>query len=170
MRVGTDALIDIRPLRRSDREPLGRILAATKVFTPEEITVALELIDIVLQNPAQKDYIIFTGVDEANEVAGYYCIGPTPMTAGTYDLYWIAVSPKMHNRGYGKELLEHAEEAIAGSGGRLIIAETSSQPKYENTRMFYIRSGYLEVARIKDYYKPDDDLVVFGKYVSQSGR
>jgi hypothetical protein len=50
-----------------------------------------------------------------------------------------------------------------------VVAETSSQPKYENTRRFYLKCDYLEVARIRDYYKPGDDLVVYGKYLSQSG-
>ncbi len=170
MRVGTDALIDIRPVKESDREAIRIMLIGTDVFTPEEVAVALELVDIALQNPSQEDYRIFTGVDEEENVSGYYCIGPTPMTRGTFDLYWIAVSPAMHNRGVGKQLLAHAERVIAESGGRLVIAETSSQPKYEGTRKFYLRNSYEEVARIRDYYKVDDDLVVYGKYVSQSGR
>ena len=116
----------------------------------------------------QKDYIIYTGVDESG-VVGYYCLGPTPMTEGTYDLYWIAVKPSIHNKGYGKKLLAHAELFVRDNSGRLIVAETSSQPKYENTRKFYIKNQYLELACIKGYYKIGDDLVVYGKYVSQSG-
>ena len=143
------------------------MLGETNVFTDDEITVALELIDIALDNPSQKDYRVFTGVEENETVAGYYCIGPTPMTQGTYDLYWIAVSPAIQNKGFGKRLLEHAEEQIVNDKGRLVIAETSSQPKYERTRTFYLNNRYAEVARIKDYYRPGDDLVVYGKYVSQ---
>jgi len=169
MRIGTDALIDIRPLRESDREPIRLLLVATDVFSDEEVAVALELIDAVLHTPDQRDYIIRTAEDDGN-VVGYYCIGPTPMTRGTYDLYWIAVSPEVHDRGIGRQLLEHAEREISASGGRLVIAETSSQPKYEHTRIFYVKNAYEEVARIKDYYKENDDLVVFGKYVSQIGR
>ncbi|MBI5476528.1 MAG: GNAT family N-acetyltransferase [Ignavibacteriales bacterium] len=102
-------------------------------------------------------------------VIGYYCVGPTPMTEGTFDLYWIAVKTEAHNQGYGKILISHAEGLIKLKGGRLIIAETSSRPDYENTRKFYLKTHYKEVARIKDYYKIGDDLVVYGKYVSQSG-
>jgi hypothetical protein len=51
-------------------------------------------------------------------------------------------------------------------GGRLIIAETSSQARYEKTRLFYLHHGYSEMARIGDYYRPGDDLVVYGKYLS----
>jgi ribosomal protein S18 acetylase RimI-like enzyme len=152
----------IRPLRHDDREPLRRLLVATEVFTPAEIDIALELIDVVLQNERQRDYIIRVMEDEGR-VAGYYCVGPTPATEGTFDLYWIAVDPATHGKGFGGALDMHAAELIRSMGGRLIIAETSSQPRYEKTRRFYLHHGYREVARIPGYYRPDDDLVVYGK-------
>lgn len=167
MRVGTDALIEIRPLQQGDRERIQDILVATAVFTEEEVRVAIELIDATLHNPQQQDYEIFTAVSDQNKIVGYYCVGPTPLTQGTYDLYWIAVDPKSHGQGIGRLLSEHAEDRIRRHGGRLLIAHTSSLPKYDNTRTFYLRYGYLEVARIKEYYKPGDDLVIYGKYVSQ---
>lgn len=139
----------------------------TMMFTNEEVRVAVELIDIVLNNPGQRDYQICAGISDRQQVVGYYCIGPKALTNGTYDLYWIAVSPGSQQQGHGKQLLDHAEEQILHAGGRLIVAETSSQPKYEPTRRFYLRNRYAEVARIKDYYKQGDDLVIYGKYVSQ---
>ena len=108
-------------------------------------------------------------MDGSGEIIGYYCVGPTPLTRGTYDLYWIAVKPSLHGSGIGKQLLHHAEEWVMAQEGRLIVAETSSQPKYESTRMFYIKNEYREVARVRDYYTVGDDLVIYGKYVSQSG-
>jgi ribosomal protein S18 acetylase RimI-like enzyme len=167
MRVGTDALIGIRTLLPSDREPIRRILVSTNVFSDEEVLVALELIDAVLHDPHQQDYEIFTAVNERQDVLGYYCLGPTPLTEGTFDLYWIAVATAMHGRGIGRQLNAHAEGRVRARGGRLLVANTSSQPKYENTRKFYANQGYLESARIKEYYKPGDDLVIYGKYVSQ---
>ena len=154
---------------RDDKNAIHHILEATGVFTHEEVRVALELIDIFLNDPDQTDYIIRSGVGDTDDVVGYYCIGPTPMTLGTYDLYWIAVKPEVHSRGIGRQLLGHAEQLVALNGGRLLIAETSSQPKYDTTRRFYVTNGYQEVARIKDYYRIDDDLVIYGKYFPQLG-
>jgi ribosomal protein S18 acetylase RimI-like enzyme len=171
MHPGTDVLTSqqhtIRKLRDEDVARLESILRRTGVFSDEEVTVALELMEIFLRNPAQKDYDIYSSVDESGTVQGYVCVGPTPMAKGTYDLYWIAVDPDRHNRGIGKQLQRFTEDLVRSQGGRLIIAETSSRPDYESTRKFYISLNYQEVARIKDYYKVGDDLVVYGKYVSQ---
>jgi ribosomal protein S18 acetylase RimI-like enzyme len=155
----------IRELRRDDREPIQQLLAETNVFSQEEIRIALELVDTVLNSYDQQDYIIQVCSDR-NEAVGYYCIGPTPGTQGTFDLYWIAVRSSMHGYGIGSMLIGHAEALIRSRGGRLVIAETSSQPTYEKSREFYLHQGYSELSRIRDYYKIGDDLVVFGKYLT----
>jgi len=155
----------IRSLRRKDRESVRQLLVETEVFSSEEIGIALELIDVVLDRPQQEDYTIRV-YEENGEVLGYYCVGPTPATQATFDLYWIATRPSGQHRGVGSALDEHAENLIRSKGGRLVIAETSSQPKYEKTRQFYLTRGYTELSRIRDYYRIGDDLVVYGKYLT----
>jgi ribosomal protein S18 acetylase RimI-like enzyme len=135
------------------------------VFTGEEVAIALELIDAATGGTEQKDYLVRV-YEEEGKVAGYYCIGPTPATEGTFDLYWIAVDPACHGRGVGSALDEHAAALARERGGRLLVAETSSRPHYEPTRRFYAGRGYAELARIRGYYRADDDLVIFGKYLS----
>jgi ribosomal protein S18 acetylase RimI-like enzyme len=168
MRAGTNTLTRIREFRREDKEAVRSILEETSVFTDEEIAIALELIDIYLDDPNQKDYSLYTAADENGSVDGYVCVGPAPLTSGTFDLYWIAVKPSVQGSGVGRRLMEKAEEFVREQHGRLLIAETSSQPSYEPTRTFYLRNKYTEISRVKDYYKPSDDLVVFGKYLSLS--
>jgi ribosomal protein S18 acetylase RimI-like enzyme len=155
--------MSIRPFQKEDIQPLVEILRATEVFREEEINVALELMEIAIEDKDQVEYASYTFVDEANSIRGYYCVGPTPMTASTFDLYWIAVDPRVHGQGIGKQLLKHCEEYVRSKGGTLVIAETSSLPKYENTRSFYRRNHYTEASRIKDYYSKGDDLVVYTK-------
>ncbi len=157
--------MSIRPLQREDKEPIEELLRATDVFNEEEIDVAIELIQIYLDDEHQKDYELFSYVDAEQKVSGYVCIGPTPSTLGTFDLYWIAVAPGVHGRGVGSELLRFTEEHVRAIGGRLLIAETSSTQKYEKTRAFYERKGFEQKGCIKDYYRPGDDLVIYGKYL-----
>jgi GNAT superfamily N-acetyltransferase len=168
MRAGTEILTTVRPLKPSDRGLLEGILRRTGVFSEVEVGVAMELIDAVLHNPAQRDYIIYTAEGEGAGVEGYYCIGPTPMTAGTWDLYWIAVDPDRSGGGVGKALLGHCEALARSKGCTLMIAETSSKPSYDGTNRFYLRNAYDEVARIRNYYAQGDDLVVYGKYFSST--
>ncbi len=163
MTAGFPALPIIRPITPGDREPIRKILEDTGMFTDQEVGIALELVDIVLNRPGQQDYVI--NVCEMDGPVGYYCIGPTPATVGTYDLYWIVVDPAKQGKGIGATLEAHAEEMVRRQAGRLILAETSSQAKYEGTRQFYLRLGYKRLALIRDYYSPGDDLLVFGKYI-----
>lgn len=157
--------MDIRPLRKDDRSILFSILSDSKVFTQVEIDVAMEIIDIVLNNKDQKDYFIYCMVDGQDKPVGYICYGPAPMTEGTFDLYWIAVNPRWQNKGIGSNLLSFLEESVKRQGGRMILADTSSIPQYERTQRFYIRNGFKEVARISDYYYPGNDRVTFCKKI-----
>lgn len=153
----------IRTLRRSDRDGLKDILTNTQQFKPEEISVALELIDTCIGFPSQQDYNIFVYEDN-NTVYGYHCTGKRPMTDAVYDLYWIVVDHNQKGKGIGKALLLHAENFVKELNGRLIIAETSSKENYGKTRMFYEKNDYALLAEIKHFYSVDDSLLVFGKY------
>jgi len=153
----------IRPFVKEDILPLKEILLTTRVFRNEEIEVAVELMEIVTEEPHQLDYIMFTSVDNNNGVQGYYCVGPTPMTEVSYDLYWIAVDPNKYGSGASRELMEHCETFVRSRSGKKIIAETSSQASYDRTRTFYQKHGFVEEARIKNYYSVGDDLVIFTK-------
>jgi ribosomal protein S18 acetylase RimI-like enzyme len=155
----------IRKFEKQDIILLEDIVRATGVFREEEVGVAVELMEIAANEKEQKDYVLYSYVDEAGVVQGYYCVGPTPMTKSTFDLYWIAVHPHMHKKRIGHELLEHCEAQVKAMNGTLIVVETSSQPKYDPTRQFYLRHQYAETARIRDYYAQGDDLVIYSKYI-----
>lgn len=155
----------VRRTERRDLEPIRSIVAATGVFNEEEIGIAVELLEVYLNDPRQKDYEIYTSTDDTGAVNGYICFGPTPATDATYDMYWIAVDPASHSAGIGTELLRFTEGVLKARGGRLLVAETSSTAKYDKTRAFYERKGFEKFAQIREYYRPGDDLVIYGKYL-----
>ncbi len=159
-------MIIIRDIIKTDREKLKNILFTTENFSEEEKRIGLELIDITLNNPEQKDYKIKVA-EVDGEVCGYYCIGQRALTDGVYDLYWIVVDSKRKGNGIGTKLLEDSESYVKSRKGRLILAETSSRVDYSVTRNFYKKNGYKEVTSIKDFYKVGDDLIIFGKYFNQ---
>lgn len=155
----------VRPTERRDFESIRSIVIATEVFNKEEVEIAVELLEIYLNDPDQRDYEIFSCAGDNDTILGYICIGPTPATVATYDLYWVAVSPGVQSKGVGTVLLQHVEQKLKERHGRLLIAETSSTPKYDKTRSFYERKGFSVLAHIKEYYSSDDDLIIFGKYL-----
>jgi len=103
-------------------------------------------------------------VGEDEDLAiGYICYGPTPMTRGTFDLYWIAVDPDFQEQGVGSKLLGFLDERVKVRGGRMILADTSTIPQYEKTQRFYVKNGFQEIARIPDYYHSGNDRITFCK-------
>lgn len=156
------ATVRVGAIDPQQRGRLAEILAATAVFSPEEIDVALELFD---ESDAQgaPAYEFVGAYDDAGVLTGYACYGPTPGTDGTYDVYWIAVHPDAQGAGGGSQLLREVERRLAERGGRLLIVETSSRDAYVGTRRFYETRGYSEEARVESFYAPSDDRVVYTK-------
>lgn len=122
---------------------------------------ALELIDAAL-TPNNHDYQVLVAIREGKPV-GYVCYGPTPMTQGTFDLYWIASDPLVRGQGVGAALVSAMEGDLRRRKGRLIRVETSAMEAYGPTRGFYAAMQYKEEARFRDFYKPGEDLIILAK-------
>jgi len=122
--------------------------------------MAGEMLDEALDG--EDDYR-FLGAFDADLLVGYACWGPTPGTAGTYDLYWIAVDQSRQGHGIGTQLVNAVEQQLHAESGRLLVVETSSRDDYTPTRRFYERRSYQRSATIPGYYAPGDDLVIYTK-------
>jgi ribosomal protein S18 acetylase RimI-like enzyme len=152
-------------MSHEDKPRIVEILRDTPEFKPFEVAVAEELIDSYLQDPSSSGYhILVAEVDST--VTGYICYGNTPLTEGTWDIYWLAVARENQRQGIGSALMKSAEEEIARAKGRLSMIETSSTPVYEKTRYFHLSQGYEIAARIPDFYAPGDDKLILRKRLS----
>jgi ribosomal protein S18 acetylase RimI-like enzyme len=137
------------------------LIRRIETFSPEEVDCAIELVDLALQ-PNNRDYKILVA-DRDGKLVGYVCYGPTPMTDGTYDLYWIASDPAVRGQGVGASLISGMEGDLRRQKARLIRVETSATEAYGPTRGFYASMKYNEEARIRDFYKVGDDLIMLTK-------
>lgn len=154
-------------LQPDDPAAVREITAASGFFSAAEVEVAVELVEEGLAAGAASGYE-FVFAEAASAAAGprvvaYACFGPIPLTAASWDLYWIAVRPESRRRGLGRAVLAEVERGVAAGGGRRIYVDTSSRSQYEPTRAFYRTSGYAEAARLPDFYAPGDGKVVFCK-------
>ena len=155
-------------LRPEDREAVRQIVQHTGFFRPDEVDVAVELVDErLLKGDASGYHFLFA--ETSGQVAGYACYGPIACTLGSFDLYWIAVHPQYQGHGIGRQLILESERLIREQNGRLVYIETSGRPQYSFTRVFYQRCGYEVVAVLPEFYDLDDDKVVWAKNLKCDG-
>ncbi len=103
-------------------------------------------------------------------LVGFACYGPTMGTDRTYDLYWIAVDRSAQGTGCGSVLLSEVERRLEALHARMLVIETSSRSDYAATRTFYLRRGYVEAARIREFYARQDDRIILTKRLAGSPR
>lgn len=154
----------IRKLCPSDRDAIHDMLAACGAFNEQEVRVGLEVFDEGVAGGLDGPYPHF-GIMREGVLRGYVCVGSTPLTDATWHLYWICVHPEAQRHGYGRALLEYAEEFVRTRGGARMVLETGGRPDYAGQRTFYVRHGYTEVGRIPDFYQAGDDGVIYWKHL-----
>ena len=182
-------------LRFTHRDRVAEILRSTAVFRESEVDVALELFDETFSRAPLRSgagssstgvrdgdaatevhapmnpldgYLFLGAFTPEDELIGYACYGATPDTDRTWDLYWIAVDPSAQGSGSGTTLLSEVERRLSGLNARMLVVETSSRSDYAATRGFYLARGYGEAARVRDFYAPSDDRIIFTKRFPKS--
>lgn len=156
----------VRKVVAKDKDVIEAIIKNNENFTDEEKYCAAELLDIYLKDTARGEYLFICAADKADKPLGYVCYGRAPFTDSIYDVYWIAVEPLWQGMKVGKTIMNYLENILEREKARMIIAETSSQPKYDKARLFYERLGFIESARIKDFYRVGDDKIIYVKKCS----
>ncbi len=156
--------IEIIPTTSDHREALFKIISETDNIDQEEKDCAVELLDTSLNKDSleSEDYITLTALNE-NRVVGFVCYGGASLSKGSFDLYWILVDAASRREGIGSMLLNFTESNIKADGGRILIAETSGRDEYSQTQGFYKKNGYIEEARIKNFFTVGDDKLFFVK-------
>jgi ribosomal protein S18 acetylase RimI-like enzyme len=135
-----------------------QLVVETGVFSDEEARVAAELVETTLSGAETYQFLF---ADDGDALAGYTCFDRIPLSAVSFDLYWIVVKPGLARSGLGRELLHRTANLVRAQGGLQIFAETSSRPPYAPARAFYARCGFTEAARLADFYDRGDDKLVY---------
>jgi GNAT superfamily N-acetyltransferase len=155
--------IDFEPAR-TDVEQIRTLVEATGFFRPDEIEIAVELVNERLEKGPESGYY-FVIARKAGQIIGYGCYGPIPCTLTSFDIYWIAVAPNLQGQGLGKIILAQMERLIHESGGIRVYVETATQVRYASTRSFYERCGYHCEVVLDDFYEPGDGKAIYSKTV-----
>ena len=120
----------------------------------------MELIDDGVARGKKSDFQ-FVVASEAETILGYACYGLIPLTEDSFDLYWLVVAPGQQHKKIGVRLMARVIEEVTRLGGARIYAETSSANDYSRARSFYAASGFVEAARMPDFYRRGEAKVVY---------
>ena len=158
-------MIQIRPTQPADAGALLHLAGAEPLFSREEAETVDELLETYLEQEDHGGYFFLSAM-ENETLQGFACYGPTPLTQGTFDLYWIAVGGPAKGKGVGRALMARVEDEVRHRGGRMIVLDTSGRREYAPTRAFYERLGYTLAATVADFYAPGDDLIIFTRQLA----
>ncbi|MEL7453399.1 MAG: GNAT family N-acetyltransferase [Pseudomonadota bacterium] len=151
--------LTIRPATREDVPTISIIAEQTDLFPPNMLT---DMMDGYLRQTTND--IWFVGALEQDVIAFGFC-EPERMTEGTWNLLAIGVLPKHQGQSHGAGMMRYLESRLQHESQRILLVETMGTPELALTRAFYLKNGYTEEARIREFYEAGADKVVFWKHL-----
>ncbi len=157
----------IRPSLSDEVDTFVAIARATGMFAPAEVDSLREVYDDFFDDNCEDGDQCLT-LFEDGKITGFAYFGPDNIAVGSWELWWIVVDKSLQGTGRGGLLLREAEKLALEAHGRLMFIDTSSLPRYEPTRRFYLKHGYEQEAMLREYYNVGDDKVIFRKVLKGS--
>ena len=159
----------VRAAAPQDLEAIKAIAVAAEMFTNEEVEFFDDMFSGWLDGTLD-GHRWLVSTDENDAVVAGANYAPEPFSDRLWNLYFIAVDPLHQSNGIGADLIKQIEaelKAMSEELARVLLIETSSTDQYSRTRQFYARIGYVEEARVREFYGPADDKVIFWKSLAQ---
>ena len=147
----------------ADSSLVRHLALASGGFSAAEIEIAVELVEERLARGLAASGYHFLFAEEGGDPKGYACYGPIPLTAASWDLYWIAVPKNGQGNGVGRRLMAEMERRAKAFGATHIYIDTSGRADYARSQAFYKAAGYRLAANLPDFYAPGDAKLIFAK-------
>jgi ribosomal protein S18 acetylase RimI-like enzyme len=148
----------IRPTQAEDVPALIIVVDETGLFPSDMLQDMLA----GFLSKTQSNEILLTSEMKGQAVGFCYAV-PEKLTDGTWNMLAIAVLPTQQGGGLGSAIAKELEHSLRTLGQRILIADTSGTEQFALTREFYRKCGYVEEARIRDFWAAGDDKVTFRK-------
>ncbi len=148
----------------ADSPEIVQLIADAGVFSDMDIDCVRELLEEYHQAPDHGGYtfLVYRSPDD-RRILGMICYGATPLTKGTYDLYWLSVAPQARRSGIARQLFAAMEEDLRALKARMLVIETAGTDGYYAARQFYLSQGAQRQCTIPDFYMPGEDMVMYVK-------
>jgi GNAT superfamily N-acetyltransferase len=151
-------MMHVRSTKAEDVPALKLVLDGTQLFPSDMLP---EMMSQFLSGSDCEDLWLTCEAD--GRAIGFCYAAPEQLTEGTWNMLAIAVLPSRQGTGAGGALVSTLEARLRESGHRVLIADTSGTAEFNRTREFYRKNGYVEEARIRDFWSAGADKVVFWK-------
>lgn len=157
----------IRLATPHDMQAVIDVTVASGLFRPEDAEFLHAMMTDYFNSKAAEGHICL--IDDETEPLAVAYYDPVPATDGTWSLTLIAVRRDRQGRGRGAALMRHMEDDLREKGQRLVLVQTSGLPGFAQTRNFYLKCGYEQEARVRDYYTTGEDMILFRKDLNITG-
>lgn len=157
---------NVRAATTAHNKQIKQLALDNNMFGPDEIDIFDEMLAGFHDGSLEGHRWLVATESEDGPITAAANYAPEPFSDRMWNLYFIATAPDRHSSGAGTALIEHIEAELVSSGRDVactLIVETSSLDDYAQARGFYERRGFVEEARIRDYYGPGDNKVTFWK-------
>ncbi len=150
----------------ADTNTIKQLALDNNMFEPDEMGDFDEMLAGFFSQILDDHYWVVAEAEGSGDIAAAAYFAPEPFADRMWNLYFIASVPNQHGSGAGTVLIEYLEAQLREWGeetARTLIVDTSSLDDYEGARAFYSKRGFVEEARIRDFYGPGDHKVTFWK-------
>jgi GNAT superfamily N-acetyltransferase len=151
-------MIDVRPLREADLEPLAAWLITLPLMQRYGLTAEAALRQ--LQTARRRGDTLITAADDADYPVGFAWMMPTGAFGRSPYLRLIGVHPDWSAQGIGARLLD-AVESLAWSQADALCLLVSDFNL--GAQRFYERHGYSRVGALADYVVPGVTELLYWK-------
>ena len=154
----------IRPIMQNDSSTVIALAVAAGLFPVDDTDVLHNMMARYFSDSRDDGHRCVIDEDDDPCAVAYY--EPALVADRTWYLTMIAVHPASQGHGRGIALMRYIENDLQTDGQRLLLIQTSGLLAFDRTRMFYKKCGYVEEARIRDYWETGDDMVLFRKVLN----
>lgn len=149
--------LDVHAAREED---IPAALALLEWETPKNPWMGRvpELLFSAVSNP-DREYRACVAIRDGELIA----FGVSGMVAGAVStgmIYSVLVAPRSRRAGIGQRILSYMASELASLGAHVIFAEIPGDPCIMRYRALLISYGFMEEARIEDYYRDGVSQIV----------
>lgn len=152
----------IRPMSPNDLDAVAEIVDLNPLwhryqFRAQEANVCFEN---AISQPNDR---LLVSVNKKDTITGFAWFQPTGGLGRAGYLRLIGVHPKFQGKGFGKLLLQSAEECCQGRAMMLLVSEFN-----DRGIAFYEREGYERAGSLPGFVLPDVNEVIMWKRTQES--